>query len=125
MTMHAALVLAVAAGGSLGALARLLVATMSKSWIEGFPVGTFLINVTGCFAFGLLWALHDGQWSRPVVAAVFTGFLGAFTTFSTFAFESLDLLQQGRTLAFVGNVLGQNILSVLSLSGGAWIGRCL
>lgn len=123
--MHGVLVLGVAAGGALGALSRLLVATICKSWIEGFPIGTFVINVVGCFAFGLLWTLHDEQWSRPVAAAVFTGFLGAFTTFSTFAFENIELLQAGRTLAFAINVLAQNVLGLLAIVVGAAAGRAL
>jgi CrcB protein len=117
------LVLGVALGGALGALARWFLAVALRNVIEGFPVGTFAINAIGCFVFGLLWALHAGKWPAPVAAAAFTGFLGAFTTFSTFAFENLELWQQGRIVAFAVNVIGQNVVGVLAVVAGAALGK--
>ncbi len=117
------LVFGVALGGALGALARLFLASALRNVIDGFPVGTFAINAIGCFVFGLLWAWNAGKWPAPVAAAAFTGFLGAFTTFSTFAFESLELWHQGRVAAFALNVIGQNIVCLLAALGGAAMGK--
>jgi CrcB protein len=117
------LVLGVALGGAIGALARWFLAAALRNVIEGFPVGTFVINAIGCFVFGLLWAWNAGKWPTHVAAAAFTGFLGAFTTFSTFAFESLDLWQQGRIVAFALNVIGQNVVGVLAVVAGAALGK--
>lgn len=117
------LVFGVALGGALGALARLFLASALRNVIDGFPVGTFAINAIGCFVFGLLWAWNAGKWPAPVAAAAFTGFLGAFTTFSTFAFESLELWHQGRVAAFALNVIGQNTVCLLAALGGAAMGK--
>jgi CrcB protein len=117
------LVLGVALGGALGALARWFLAVALRNVIEGFPVGTFAINAIGCFVFGLLWAWNAGKWPAPLAAAAFTGFLGAFTTFSTFAFENLELWQQGRIVAFAVNVIGQNVVGVLAVVAGAALGK--
>jgi len=117
------LVFGVALGGALGALARLFLASALRNVIDGFPVGTFAINAIGCFVFGLLWAWNAGKWPAPVAAAVFTGFLGAFTTFSTFAFESLELWHQGRVAAFALNVIGQNLVGLLAALAGAAMGK--
>ena len=114
---------AVAVGGACGALARWFTAMALRDVLASFPIATFAINAAGCFAFGLLWSMHGGKWPAPVAAAAFTGFLGAFTTFSTFAFESLELWQQGRMLAFAANVVGQNVLGVLAVAGGLALGR--
>ena len=117
------LVFGVALGGALGALARLFLASALRNVIDGFPVGTFAINAIGCFVFGLLWAWNAGKWPAPVAAAAFTGFLGAFTTFSTFAFESLELWHQGRVAAFALNVIGQNRVCLLAALAGAAMGK--
>jgi CrcB protein len=117
------LVFGVALGGALGALARLFLASALRNVIDGFPVGTFAINAIGCFVFGLLWAWNAGKWPAPVAAAAFTGFLGAFTTFSTFAFESLELWHQGRVAAFALNVIGQNLVGLLAALAGAAMGK--
>ena len=117
------LVFGVALGGALGALARLFLASALRNVIDGFPVGTFAINAIGCFVFGLLWAWNAGKWPAPVAAAAFTGFLGAFTTVSTFAFESLVLWHQGRVAAFALNVIGQNLVGLLAALAGAAMGK--
>jgi CrcB protein len=114
---------AVAVGGACGALARWSAAMALRDVLASFPFATFAINAVGCFAFGLLWAMHGGKWPAPVAAATFAGFLGAFTTFSTFAFESIELLQQGRMLACAANVVGQNVIGVLAVAGGLALGR--
>ncbi|MGE3173021.1 MAG: CrcB family protein [Planctomycetota bacterium] len=122
--MQTRIVLAVAVGGALGALLRLGLGTAARAALgDGFPYGTFAVNVLGCFLFGLCWSVADGSWPRAVSAGVFAGFFGAFTTFSTFALESIDLFERGRPWACLANVIGQNVLGGCAMVAGLWLGR--
>jgi len=91
-------VLLVALGGALGAMLRFAISTWSQKYVgHQFPVGTLLANIGGCLVFGFLAAyLPFSSLSPEWKTAVFAGFLGALTTFSTFSFESLTLFQSGR-----------------------------
>ncbi len=119
------IVLAVAAGGALGALGRLFCVAALRPMAGGFPLGTLAVNVIGCLLFGLLFALLQGSAGKAFSALVFVGFLGAFTTFSTFAFDCVQLFEQGRAAAAVWNVFLHNALSLLGLLSGLWLGRQL
>ncbi len=106
--------LAVAAGGSLGSVARYAVSLLvARFWASDFPLATFLVNVAGCFILGLFSTLAserlsiDPAW-RLLVA---TGFVGAFTTFSTFEYETHRLTEMGAFAWAAGNV-------VVSLAAG-------
>jgi len=107
--------------GGLGALSRYgLAGLMHRLYDGAFPLGTFVVNVAGCLVFGLLWGLFDARLAVPpqVRAAVLVGFMGAFTTFSTYMFEGADLLRQGQwvwALAYLG---GQNLLGLAGLTLG-------
>ena len=89
--------LLVAVGGALGAAARyLLDRAIAIRQTSPFPVGTLVINVTGSIALGLLLGLAVAhQMPTSMVTVAGTGFLGAYTTFSTFTFETLRLLEDG------------------------------
>ena len=110
-----------AAAGAAGSLARFVL----SSWLGGllggaFPWGIFLTNVLGCFFFGTVWALAGvfhllGDAARVIIL---TGFMGAFTTFSTFVFDSHLLLQNGQWLALACNICGQIVLGILALQAG-------
>ncbi|HSW62608.1 MAG TPA: fluoride efflux transporter CrcB [Dissulfurispiraceae bacterium] len=83
-------------GGFLGTIARYLAAHwVSQPWGRNFPLGTFLVNISGCFLIGLLMQLRterfmvNPQWRLFFIV----GFLGAYTTFSTFEFETGDLVK--------------------------------
>jgi CrcB protein len=88
-------------------------------------VPTLVVNVLGCLAFGVCWACGGTAWSRPVAAGVFVGFLGAFTTFSTFAFDVTQLWAEERANAAILLVLGHNVLGMLAMLLGLWLGRTL
>lgn len=116
----------VALFGALGSVARFLVSTGVRNAVgEPYLVGTFAVNVIGCFLFGVAWGYAAGNWSKAMQAAVFTGFFGGFTTFSSFAFESLELFQQGRMGLALGNILAQNVLGAVGVWWGSVIGRDL
>lgn len=110
-------------GGILGANARYLVAGWATRQLgTGFPYGTFLINLSGSVVIGIFMAFmarYPAQHHLRLFFAV--GFLGAYTTFSTFSFESLQLLQQGRPLHALLYVVSSAALGII----GAWLGFLL
>lgn len=94
--------LAVAVGGAFGALSRyVVVAYMVPVSANRFPWGTLLVNVIGCFLVGVIYvaALEKSLLSPELRLLSMTGFLGAFTTFSAFALEALQLWQYGQPLS--------------------------
>ena len=119
-------VLVVGAGGFLGALARygvtLLVAAV---WARDFPLATFLINVSGAFVLGLFSTLAaerfavDPHW-RLFVA---TGFLGAYTTFSTFEYETQRLTEAGAAWWGLTNVVTSVVVGYAAVQLGVWLAR--
>lgn len=119
--------LAVAAGGAIGALLRYaLVSAVSLTGFS-FPVGTLLVNTIGSFAIGLLAAMWmlTGE-PLPAVRLLFqTGLLGAFTTFSAFSLETVLLWQNGQLFAATLNMLLNVFLCVLLVAAGMAIGTAL
>ncbi|MCP8966977.1 fluoride efflux transporter CrcB [Ectobacillus ponti] len=90
--------LLVAAGGFCGAIVRFWISSVWKARYRGsFPFATLFINVTGAFLLGLLWGARAGE---EVLLLCGTGFMGAYTTFSTMKLETVQLLQQKRLLSF-------------------------
>jgi CrcB protein len=117
-------ILAVAAGGALGASARYLLTGAIAGWGATLPgwgaaMGTFAVNAIGCFLMGLAVETLALRWTpSPEMRAFLTaGLLGGFTTFSTFALDAALLQRQGGALAFA-YVAG----SVLAGLGGLWLG---
>jgi len=119
-------VVAVAVGGAAGALARYgLDRLVNHQVVTVFPWSTFTINVTGCFLAGAAVAAlverHDAPgWLR---VGVVVGFLGAYTTFSTFSQETRDLLAAGHTTLAVINALGSTTAGVVAVVAGVGVGR--
>jgi fluoride exporter len=116
---------AVAAGAMLGANLRFVISNWAAdTWGASFPYGTFLINVSGAFVIGVLLAFIGLRASQinPLWRLFFaTGFLGGYTTFSSYAWEALTLAQAGdwqRAAVYVG---GSNGLGLL----GVWLGASL
>jgi len=108
-------IIIVMAGGFVGAILRYLAGTLFTAG-NGFPLGTFLVNLVGCFALGwLLTFLIKRKDIRPEISLLFgTGFLGSFTTFSTFSVETLGLFQQGLPMLAIVYVLASIFLGLLS-----------
>lgn len=100
----------VAAGGALGAVLRYRIGLAIG--LRSFPWATLVVNVTGCFVLALVLAGPAAtRWSTTTGTAVAVGFLGAYTTFSTFGYETLTLVRTDRVPAAAGYV-------ALSLVGG-------
>lgn len=115
-----------ACAGAVGTLARYGLSTAVQRWSgHAFPWGTFAVNIIGCFLFGLIWGVLEqrqatlGMWRT--VALV--GFLGSFTTFSSFAHDSGALLRGAEWFAAAANIVGQNVLGLLALFAGLAIAR--
>ena len=119
--------LCVGAGGFLGAIARYGLALFVDARLESaFPFATLLINVTGSFVLGTLsGALEFATWPPEVRLALGVGFLGAYTTFSTFGAETIVLLEEGSVGLAVVYVGGSVILGLLATAGGLAVGRSL
>ena len=99
--------LAVAIGGFIGAPSRYLLDRAISGRVESdLPWGTFVINITGSLLLGVLVGLSaTGHVPDAVMALLGTGFCGAYTTFSTFSFETVRMLEEGRIFEAVGNVV--------------------
>lgn len=98
-------IVAIVVSGGLGALARYVMSGLAYRWLGSeFPYGTLTVNVVGCFLIGLLYQVAESglPWPPTVRTATFVGFLGAFTTFSTFGYETIALIRDSEFgLAFL------------------------
>ena len=120
--------LVVGMGGFIGANARYIIGGWAQQkWGASFPYGTFLINVTGCFILGLFATLAlRFTWSDYWRLLIAIGFVGAYTTFSTFEYETLRLIAEGsryRDAAF--NILGSVIAGFFAAYLGVVTARFL
>ncbi len=122
--MSLLVIVCVAAGGSLGAPARFALDRVVADRVESdFPFGTFLINITGSFLLGLLTGLDlAGHLPTPVKALVGTGFCGAYTTFSTWSFETVRLIEDGAYLEAGLNALVSLGVGLLAAAAGIALG---
>ena len=114
--------------GALGTLARYwLSGVIQRLAATEFPLGTAAVNIIGCLLFGLLWAFMENRLSigGQTRIIVFLGFFGAFTTFSSFAFETSQLLDESQWLWASGNVLLQNLIGIAGVIIGLAIGKAL
>lgn len=92
-------ILLVGLGGAAGSIVRYL---LGKTYNEhAFPYGTFAANIIGCLIIGLLWGYFTRNINETLRLLLITGFCGGFTTFSTFSFETVQMLQQNRWLSVI------------------------
>lgn len=117
--------LTVGLGGFVGAVCRYLLGLIPLRNAHGFPVMTLLINVLGAFAIGCIVGLaaKNTDLDPRVVLFLKTGICGGFTTFSTFALETTDLLGAGETFAAAAYVVLSVVLGVLAVLAGQYVCR--
>lgn len=118
--------LLIAVAGAAGTLARYGLST----WVRGlssstFPWGTLVVNSLGCFLFGIILTLvrERGVIESATANVLMVGFLGAFTTFATFAFESGDFLRAGAAWSMILNVALNVVLGLALFFAGCWLVR--
>ena len=115
---HVSVLAAIAAGGALGAVAREVVGESWPTAPGGFPWGTFLINVSGCLLIGILMAVLGGLSTHHRLVRPFlgVGILGGFTTFSTYAVQSHELVRSGHpvvAMVYLGGTVLAALLAVV------------
>jgi CrcB protein len=116
-------------GSGIGGVLRFLmspaVQRMTNGW--AFPIGTFSVNMVGCFIIGLLGQLAEskGLFQGDTRAFVFVGILGGYTTFSSFGFETFQLIKDGEFTYAIANAMLQVILGLALVWLGSIAGRLL
>ena len=113
--------ISIALGGSLGAISRYWVSTATYSWLgNNFPYGTLMVNVTGSLLMGFLTVVLVQRFdvSNEVRLGLIVGFLGSFTTFSTFSMDTIHWLESGAVIKALAYIL----VSVTACVLGAWAG---
>lgn len=112
------------------------IGTLSRYWMSGlvakrygetFPLGTLVVNLVGCFLVGLLFYLLEERFlvNQTVRTAILIGFLGGFTTFSSFGLQSFTLLQEGEFGLAVLNVTASNLAGLLLVWAGYTLAKIL
>jgi CrcB protein len=111
----------VAIGGAIGSVARFLLGSyIARLTAPASFLGTFGVNVTGCFLFGVIAGLAERRFVLHPTGRAFLliGVLGGFTTFSSYTYDTFELLRQGALVRALANALGQVIASFVAL----WLG---
>jgi CrcB protein len=118
------MILIVGAGGFAGSVARFLSQQfIARQYPSSFPWGTLIVNITGCFIIGLIYALSEkGNLISPEMRLLLaTGFCGGFTTFSSFAYENITLMRDGELLYAFLYVVSSIIIGFLATYIGVLI----
>ena len=119
-------ILAISVGAVIGALARFSITHFSSeiSYHHGFPYGTLIVNIIGSFLAGFVLMFTQRNAHDDIIRlALVTGFCGAFTTFSAFAYESVDYLRQAAYVPLAVNIFANNVLSLAAAVGGIVLAR--
>ena len=117
--------LAVAFGGSIGAVARYLIYYFVERTHQGhFPLATITVNLIGSLLIGFLWGIFDRMYiSSGMRLLVFIGLLGSFTTFSTFSFDVFALWRDGEIRTALIYIIGSGVGGVLLVFAGYYLSR--
>jgi CrcB protein len=121
-------IIAIAVGGALGALSRFWATNLAELLFgTDFPYGILFVNIAGSFAIGIVFILLVERSLLPNIlgAGLMVGFLGAFTTFSTFSLQALGLMESGRLFAAALYIAGSVIICILAAALGMLIGRLI
>ena len=121
-------ILLVGLAGLLGTLARYwLSGVVAERYGETFPWGTLVVNVVGCFLAGFLFYLAQERFlvHEPWRTTIMIGFLGGFTTFSSFGLQTFTLLRDGEFTFAALNVVASNLLGLLTVWGGYTLAKAL
>ncbi|MDT8878973.1 fluoride efflux transporter CrcB [Halomonas saccharevitans] len=122
MSIDSLTLLAVAAGGGLGGMARLALGdVVARRLGAGLPWGTLAVNLSGALLMGLLAGLLEPTASGPAWSLAAIGLLGGYTTVSSFSLQTLTLARQGRRAAALVNVLTTLVAGFAALLAGAWL----
>ncbi|WP_027178680.1 fluoride efflux transporter CrcB [Maridesulfovibrio bastinii] len=116
----------IAAGGAAGTMCRYFVAGFAQRLVgSSFPIGTFTVNMAGCFLFGFVTSFFENRigMTAELRLMLLTGFMGAFTTFSTYMFESVNLVKNGQWTLAALNMGGQTALGFMCIMLGLALGR--
>jgi CrcB protein len=110
----------IAAGGAVGSALRYLIGgAIQRSSASGFPVGTMFVNIAGCFLIGVFVRyLLNMQTSAELRALLIVGFCGGFTTFSTFSFETVGLIEGGEYARAATYIVGSVVLCLMATFAG-------
>lgn len=128
MQQHLATLGLLAIAGAAGTLCRFgLSGLVLRIFGNAFPWGTLAVNALGCFLFGMLCPQIESRLMLSPQARLIalTGFMGAFTTFSTFAFETTEQLRESAWLLAAGNILVQNVLGIICVLIGMAVVRAI
>ncbi len=119
--------LIIALGGAIGSVARYLASGFTYRFAGSiFPWGTMAVNLSGSFAIGFLWEIFDRSAASPNARLlVFVGFLGGFTTFSSYSLETFNLMRDGEYRLALYNVAVSNLLGVALVFAGFVVARYL
>lgn len=119
--------LLIALGGAVGALGRYWVSGVLNNAEHKLPLGTLMVNLLGSFLMGVCFVLilERARLSPEMRPLLMTGFMGAFTTFSTFSLETVTLIQEGHIMSALIYILLSLVLCLVALYAGLWLTRLI